>query len=341
MESRGNRWALVLAAGSGTRLQRWTGGPEGRAVPKQYCSLSGGPSLLRETVARARGVVPMDRIVVVVADEHACWWRPALSDLPEQNVVVQPMNRGTAAGILLPLLTILDRDPGASVAVFPSDHFVADERRLAQSLRAAFDLAEEDQQRIVLLGIEPGAPDTEYGWIVPGEEGRGDSFDVRTFVEKPRPDIARELLGRGAVWNSFLMVASGPALRALFLRRRPSLLGALVPAPRGNWHDDESRRMLTRIYSNLPSFDFSRELLQGSEDWLAVLPVPDCGWSDLGTPDRVSACMRAMGPGPATPSPAYTRAPVSLAAALSAPFPRTSAPEDWTGVRRTDPVTRW
>jgi mannose-1-phosphate guanylyltransferase len=260
----------------------------------------------------------MDRIVVVVAEEHAGWWRPALSDLPEQNVAVQPMNRGTAAGILLPLLSILDRDPRASVAVLPSDHFVADEEGLARSFRTALDLAERDPERIVLLGIEPEAPDTGYGWIVPGAPARDGSFAVRTFVEKPGPEIAREMMGRGGVWNSFLMAASGPALRALFLRRRPSLLGALVPAPRGTWRDEESRRTLTRIYSNLPSSDFSRELLQGSEDRLALLPVPRCGWSDLGTPERVSACVRTLVPRESA-FPAYTRAPLSLAAALAAP----------------------
>lgn len=314
----GDRWALVLAAGSGSRLRTLTGNGGGTAVPKQYCSLAGGPSLVRETLARARRIAPPDRVVVVVAEEHAVWWRPALADLPESNIVVQPLNRGTAAGILLPLLTILDRDPRATVAVLPSDHHVADEETLARSLRTALDVAERDGERIVLLGIEPEATDSDYGWIVPGERARDGIAAVRTFVEKPRPELAVELLRRGGLWNSFLFAASGSALRALFLRRRPSLLGALVIAPRGNWRDAESRRTLARIYSDLPISDFSRELLQGTEDRLALLPVPDCGWSDLGTPARVSACIARHATRIEAPAAAsVTGAPVILSAALA------------------------
>jgi hypothetical protein len=49
--------------------------------------------------------------------------------------------------------------------------------------------------------------------------------------------------------------------------------------------------MLTRTYEELGSFDFCRDVLEGLEDRLSVLPVPPCGWSDLGTPDRVARCV--------------------------------------------------
>lgn len=308
MREGGDRWAMVLAGGSGSRLQTLTGDGAGRAVPKQYCSLSGGPSLLEEALARARRVVPRNRVVVVVAEEHEAWWRPALSDLPEKNVVVQPLNRGTGAGVLLPLLTVLERDPEATVAVLPSDHFVADEEILTRSLHAALEAAEHDRDRIFLLGIQPDAADAEYGWIVPaGALGNG-VVGVSAFVEKPRPEMARELRRRGAVWNSFLFAATGPALRALFLRRRPSLIGALSPLP---------RQHLGPIYSALPISDFSRDLLQGSEDRLALLPVPACGWNDLGTPARVTACIARWRTTASSPSTPIQRAPVNLAAALA------------------------
>ena len=39
-------WAIVLAGGAGTRLASLTGAPGRQPVPKQYCSLHGGGSLL-------------------------------------------------------------------------------------------------------------------------------------------------------------------------------------------------------------------------------------------------------------------------------------------------------
>lgn len=41
-----NIWGLVLAAGDGIRLSALTTDPQGIAVPKQFCSLSGDDSLL-------------------------------------------------------------------------------------------------------------------------------------------------------------------------------------------------------------------------------------------------------------------------------------------------------
>ena len=49
---------------------------------------------------------------------------------------------------------------------------------------------------------------------------------------------------------------------------------------------------LGELYERLPNLDFSRDVLEGAEDTLRVLAVPGCGWSDLGTPQRVVECVR-------------------------------------------------
>src|SRR5262245_31154240 len=105
-------WAIVLAAGEGKRLRELTmrGGID---TPKQFCSLRGGRSLLGDALARAARIAPRKRMLVVVAAEHRRFWERELADLPRENVIVQPANRGTAAGVLLPALTVLERDPEA------------------------------------------------------------------------------------------------------------------------------------------------------------------------------------------------------------------------------------
>src|SRR6267142_79373 len=107
--SKQKTWALVLAAGAGSRLSRLTTDASGTAVPKQFCSLNGGPSLLHEAMTRAHSLVPRDRLTMIVAAQHRRWWQSALWSLPAGNTIVQPRNRGTANGILLPLLSILRR----------------------------------------------------------------------------------------------------------------------------------------------------------------------------------------------------------------------------------------
>ena len=87
-------WALVLAAGDGTRLATLTTDANGRSVPKQFCSLNGGLSFLEETVQRAQSVVPRERICAVVASGHARHWSRVLESMPLSNIIAQPRNRG-------------------------------------------------------------------------------------------------------------------------------------------------------------------------------------------------------------------------------------------------------
>lgn len=300
-----HNWALVLAAGDGTRLAKWTTDDRGRAVPKQFCALAGSPSLLRQTLSRAERVVPRERVAVIVAGAHREWWGPELSDLAEDNVVVQPRNRGTAAGILLPLLSILARDPEARIVMLPSDHFVADEPVLDESIRGALAALEADPRALLLLGITPSEPDSEYGWILPGADGPAGLRHVARFVEKPEREIAERLLGEGGLWNSFVLVAEGRALLGLFERRTPALLAEL----RAALYSSSVGRALrvAALYEQLETIDFSKALLQGAEAQLRVVAVPPCGWSDLGTPARVEECLTRWpvraGARSATPAP--------------------------------------
>ena len=47
-------------------------------------------------------------------------------------------------------------------------------------------------------------------------------------------------------------------------------------------------------YDTLDATDFSREILQRSVDRMDMIAVPPCGWTDLGTPERVAACLASQ-----------------------------------------------
>jgi mannose-1-phosphate guanylyltransferase len=67
-------WAVVLAAGEGSRLAQFTWDNSGASVPKQFCSLRGDVTLLEETISRAEGFVEAQRVVAAVADQYRRWW---------------------------------------------------------------------------------------------------------------------------------------------------------------------------------------------------------------------------------------------------------------------------
>ncbi len=287
-------WALVLAAGSGTRLSRLTTDASGTAVPKQFCSLDGGASLLQEALLRAHTIVPRERTTAVVAAEHQRWWQSALRALPTGNIVVQPRNRGTAIGILLPLLRILRRDPFARIVFLPSDHFVRDEATLAGALVAAVEQLNGRHETLVLLGIAPDEADPELGYIVPRQGGRTDSARVERFVEKPDAAVAQALIEAGGVWNTFIFAADANALLALYRKRCPEIVEDMETALARDGQDNTGSSALLELYEQLPNVDFSRHILEGAEEQLRVLRVPACGWNDLGTPRRVAETIQRL-----------------------------------------------
>lgn len=286
------RWAVVLAAGSGTRLQELTSRPGKNPVPKQFCSLDGGASLLRLALARAHAVVPNDRVLCVVADEHEQWWSRELDSLPAANIIVQPTNRGTGVGTLLPLLVARSRDPWSRLVFFPADQYMADEAILTRAIKIAYQALESDARRVLLLGLEPDAADPGLGYILSSGHSRNEVRSVSRFFEKPTSQQAARLIKDGALWNSFVFVAQCETLLRLFRDRIPGMVKKFetVFENRGT-----ISTQLSKMYQMIDSVDLSRTVFAGAEDKLAVLRVPSCGWSDLGTPERVIRCLSGDG----------------------------------------------
>lgn len=298
MTNGNNVWSIVLAGGDGTRLRALTTRPCGTSVPKQFCSLHGGKTLLEEAISRATGVSDDSRISAVVAQQHREWWPRSLQSIPSRNVFVQPRNRGTAIGVLYAVLNVLAMDRDARIVLLPADHYVRDESVLRQSLRSALARVERDSSTPVLLGLEPDEVDPELGYILPGDVDRIGGRRVGRFIEKPTSQVAKDIIAHGGLWNAFIIAASAQALIDLYMQRFAAIVmemqvimsrtaNAGLPAAAG-W------ATIAEMYERLPEIDFSRHVLEGREDKLRVVQVPPCGWSDLGTPHRVGEAVRRL-----------------------------------------------
>ena len=219
-------WAIVLAAGEGKRLAPLTRALYGWELPKQFAVLHGGRSLLQTTMDRVAPLVPPERTVVVVGLAHEGLARLQLAEHRGVEIVGQPRNLDTGPGILLPLTHVLARDPGASVVVLPSDHYVADARPLLRAVRTAVTFSGRAGDLLTLFGVVPDRAETEYGWIVPGRRvdgGTGDGLrGVRRFVEKPLRHEAQRLLASGGLWNTFISTGLAANYWALAKRHLPS-----------------------------------------------------------------------------------------------------------------------
>ena len=292
---REHEWAVILAGGDGTRLQSLTRRITGDERPKQFCPLFGRHTLLEETQRRVALGLQKDRTIVVVNRAHERFYtdrsRNALS-----NLVEQPGNIGTAPAILYSAMKIASIDPQAMVAFFPSDHFVSDDARFMAHVRKAFDAARRARDLVILLGIEPERPETQYGWIEPGKpiQGHKQLRRVRRFWEKPSYEQAVVLQLRGCLWNSFVMVASARAVLDTIATATPALYEAFAAAIHSFGTDDEFT-MMQKVYALLEDINFSDRIQTATPQRLAVLKVSGIQWNDLGEPKRVLASVQTAG----------------------------------------------
>ncbi|KVW93721.1 sugar phosphate nucleotidyltransferase [Thiobacillus denitrificans] len=281
-------WAVVLAAGEGKRLAVLTADEAGQHVPKQFCSLHGGPSLFGLALARASAIVPKDRVCAVVAKGHEHWWRQQSHEMHPDNLIVQPRNRGTGNGVLLALAYILKRDPQARLIFLPADHHVLAEDTLIQAMSSMLAGMPAHARGIFLLGVEPDDADPELGYIIPQKTAQQGAQGVRHFVEKPSRGVASKLIQEGGLWNSGIFAAAGDLLLALFKMRFPDNAQNIITTTARIADPANPSWALSHLYQQISNIDFSRHILQFQVADLQVVPVPHCGWSDLGTPHRVT-----------------------------------------------------
>jgi mannose-1-phosphate guanylyltransferase len=296
-DSKQQRAAIVLAGGDGTRLNSLTRRIAGHDLPKQFCPVIGGETLLEQTVRRVSLGIPTERIALSLSRAHAQFYEPLLSGIPERNMVAQPGNRGTAAAILYSLLRLAHDSPEAVVGIFPSDHYVNDDWGFMRHVDRAFAAVHVRPELTVLLGIEPNGAEAAYGWIepaerIPVEEAR--IFGVNRFWEKPSQRVASTLFGRRCLWNSFVMVSRLSTLLGLFMVAMPGLYG-LFSAIRPTFGSLLEERAVEKLYAGLSMASFSDDVLATCPMNLAVLPVQGVEWSDLGEPSRVIETLARIG----------------------------------------------
>lgn len=299
------RCGIVLAAGEGKRLQPFIQRLHGKDLPKQFVNFIGTRSMLEHTYDRVEKLIPSDRLFTVVSHDHLTHpevWQQ-LSDRPKGSVILQPSNKETGPGIMLPLMHLYKHYPESVVALFPSDHFILEENLFMGHVDLACRAVERDPSRMVLLGIEPNKPEPEYGYILPvGNRkfsGRLRIQNVSKFIEKPRARAARVLFHRGGLWNTMVMVFKAKTLLQLAHRVAPVLSRSFrrvlnsigTPAETGVVED---------VYRTIESVNFSKGLLETISaqysSSLGVLPVRGVLWSDWGSERRIKNILRTMDP---------------------------------------------
>ncbi|MHC4549749.1 MAG: mannose-1-phosphate guanylyltransferase [Planctomycetota bacterium] len=217
-----NTFVAVLAGGAGTRF--W---PSGRRTrPKQLLPITGGRSMLAETLVRCAPLAPPEATYVVTNRLQLAATLRECPALPPEQVVAEPAMRNTAAAIGLAALHARRKDPEGVMIVLPADHFIQPQEAFEACFRAAVRRAREADV-LLTIGIQPTGPATGYGYIESGEEVATIDHHVvqrvASFKEKPDAATAARFIATGRYfWNSGTFVWRIPTLLAAYEAHLPS-----------------------------------------------------------------------------------------------------------------------
>src|ERR1700730_7342085 len=279
--------AVILAGGRGTRF--W---PRSRTrTPKQLLSIVGKQTMLEQTVARLRPLIPPERTWTVTNAEQAGEVRKQLRAPARRRVLPEPVGRNTAAAIALAALHVRHAAHGdALLAVLPADHYIANPERYRVIVRAAFEMAQE-KGRMVVLGIPPTRPDTGFGYI----ERMGEALDsrgfpvfaVRRFTEKPALSVAKVYAGSGDYhWNAGMFFWRASTFLENLNKYLPKTYAHLEPLADSIGKSSYERK-LRAIYPKLQNVSVDYAILepatrQPGAPSVFVIPA-EVGWSDIGS----------------------------------------------------------
>ncbi|MEK0446753.1 MAG: hypothetical protein RLZZ399_2074 [Verrucomicrobiota bacterium] len=271
-------FAVILAGGHGERF--W---PLSRkARPKHHLALFSPRSLLESTIERLQGLVPNERILVLTGADQAEAVRALVPNIPEENLIVEPERRDTAAAMALAAGIIARRDPQGTAMVLPSDHHIPSTEGLQHTLLNAVVAARESQS-IVAVAIPPDSPCPAFGYLELGEaiplsNGRDVlAFPVLRFREKPSVAVAQEYLNRGNFrWNAGMFVWTIPTLKDALRLTSPELAAFCEDLEQ----TDDIPQFLETHFSSVPKISFDYAVMEKLSGALAV--EAEFAWDDLG-----------------------------------------------------------
>ncbi|WP_165856247.1 mannose-1-phosphate guanylyltransferase/mannose-6-phosphate isomerase [Marinobacter sp. JSM 1782161] len=270
---------VILSGGTGSRL--WPLSRE--AFPKQFLQLAGEESLLQQTLSR----LPEDRVsdpLIVASNQHRFILSEQLEAIGCQprSILLEPFARNTAPAVAMAALAIADENPEALMLVLPADHNVRDEAAFRAALAQGESAAATGS--LVLFGVLPSGPETDYGYI--GAEPAPDLDDgllrANQFLEKPDRATAERMLAKGGhFWNSGILLCRADRYLEELRRHSPDIYDTCRLAAGHVWADLEFSRIPSEIYEHCPEDSVDRAVLEKT-DSAVVVPL-DAGWRDMGS----------------------------------------------------------
>ncbi len=297
-------YAVIMAGGVGARF--WPRSKE--KTPKQLLKIFGENTMIQSTVERLDGIVKKEDIFVITNKVQEAEIINQLTDLPPQNIIVEPFGKNTAACIGLASIVIEQKCKDGLMIVLPADHIIKETELFHQTLKTAIDFAYRSEG-LVTIGILPTRPETGYGYIQIDENNVSKNiYKVLSFAEKPNYATAVRFLESGDFfWNSGMFIWRADVILDEIKNLMPDLyegLDKLKDVINTPLFDS----VLTNVYGMLKSVSIDYGIMEKSKK--VYLTKGEFSWSDVGSWEEVYQLSDKNGDGNATIGKIFTEATV-------------------------------
>lgn len=282
--------AIIMAGGSGERF--WPlSTPE---KPKQLLNIFSDKTMIRETVDRILPIIPKENIFIATNELQALAVKEELKDIPEENIIIEPAFKDTAAAIGYSALVVenrfkdkLPKDEKIEVVVLASDHLIKKELEFREVVKLGAKEA-SDNGVIVTLGIKPNKPETGYGYIEVKEENQlilNEIYKVRRFREKPNLETAESYVASGKyLWNSGMFIFTTETIFKNFdvlMEEHTEVFQSIRKKMNNNIFGLELTNLVRNDFENFEKISIDFGIMEYSKN-IRVIPV-DIEWNDIGS----------------------------------------------------------
>jgi mannose-1-phosphate guanylyltransferase / mannose-6-phosphate isomerase len=271
---------IILCGGSGMRL--WPlSTPD---CPKPFHALFGKETLFQQALRRASGPPFAAPPIVVASARHQDLVLGQAADMGiVVEVILEQQAKDTCVAALVGALASRSRHGDCLLAILSADQAIPDTEGFQAMFSAAVPAAKLGF--LVLFGMRPSGPHTNYGYIVPGAVPMpGGLQSVARFVEKPDAKVAQALISQEALWNSGNFLVSAEIILMEAQKFCAPAYHAASCALKDR-HGESGIIKIGRYGENFEALSLDRAIVEHSKV-LALSPC-DLDWSDLGTWDEV------------------------------------------------------
>ena len=273
-------YPIIIAGGQGTRL--WP--VSRRKNPKQIRPFLGEKTLLCKTYERLLKIVPKEHIFLSTTKQLAEEAKRETLGIFDRHILAEPVRRDTAAALGLALAKLYKEDENSIFVYVNSDNHLKDENEYGRILKLGEKIVEENPDRVLLIGVNPGYPETGYGYIKTGQEfkkaGNDVIYNVEKFIEKPDLATAEKFLQeKNYLWNPTLIIAKTEYFLSLYKKYLPEMFLLLQEIGKAFGTPAENET-IEKNFPQIKPISIDYGILEKEKEML-VLPA-DFGWMDIG-----------------------------------------------------------